>query len=215
MTRNAGDFDEWADAMVSALDGNGDAEVPCDGCTACCTASQFIHIGPDETDVLAHVPSQLQFPAPGRPAGHLLMGYDEHGRCPMFVDGGCSIYAHRPRTCRTYDCRIFAATEVQLADDPTKAAIAERAAEWEFGFGDRGAQLRQRAMAAAARFVAQRSAELFDGSGGPPPTPRAGLAVELHQLFLGADQSRHQRVVREPDIDAVRVEILQHRPAAC
>ena len=34
-------------------------------CTACCTSSQFVHIEPDETDTLAHIPAALRFPAPG------------------------------------------------------------------------------------------------------------------------------------------------------
>ena len=55
-------------------------------------------------------PAALRFPRPGRPKGHVVLGYDEHGRCPMLGDHGCTIYEHRPRTCRTYDCRVFAAT---------------------------------------------------------------------------------------------------------
>ena len=51
------------------------------------------------------------------------MGYDERGHCPMLVDGDCSIYEHRPRTCRTYDCRVFAGHRRRRPDQP---AIAER-----------------------------------------------------------------------------------------
>ena len=36
--------------MRAALRGGGDAEVPCGSCTACCTSSQFVPIGADETD---------------------------------------------------------------------------------------------------------------------------------------------------------------------
>jgi uncharacterized protein len=109
--------------------------VPCAGCTACCEASQFIHVAPDETDALAHIPRALLFPAPGAPAGHLVMGYDERGRCPMLGADGCTIYEHRPRTCRTYDCRVFAATGV-TPTGPGQAAIAERAARWRFDLRD-------------------------------------------------------------------------------
>jgi len=76
-----------------------------------------VHIGPDEHETLARIPAALRFPAPGSPHGHVVLGYDEHGRCPMLVDGGCSIYEHRPRTCRTYDCRIFPATGVDVGED--------------------------------------------------------------------------------------------------
>src|ERR1044072_724626 len=96
--------------MQAALRGETDADVPCGDCSACCTSSQFVPIGPDETDTLAHIPAELLFPAPGRDKGVVLRPYDERAHCRMLVDGRCSIYEHRPRTCRTYDCRIFAAT---------------------------------------------------------------------------------------------------------
>ena len=130
----AGDFAPWIEEMLGAIRGERASDVPCDGCTACCTSSQFVHIAPDETDTLAHIPKPLLFPAPRLPRGHLLMGYDEHGRCPMLIDGTCSIYDHRPRTCRTYDCRVFAATGLNVDDDPSKTAIAQQSRRWRFGF---------------------------------------------------------------------------------
>jgi len=132
---DAGDLRDWLEELRAALRGEGDTDVPCAGCTACCEASQFVHVAPDETDALAHIPRALLFPAPGAPAGHLVMGYDAHGRCPMLRADGCSIYEHRPRTCRTYDCRVFAATGVT----PTGAgqtAIAARARRWRFAVRD-------------------------------------------------------------------------------
>lgn len=129
----AGEFSTWLAGMRAALRGEADSDVPCGTCTACCTSSQFIHIGPDETDTLAHIPEELLFPAPGQPAGHVLMGYGEDGQCPMFVDGACSIYAHRPRTCRVYDCRLFAALGRVNDDTP---AIAQRIRSWEFSYAD-------------------------------------------------------------------------------
>ena len=62
----AGDFSAWATKMRRVLDDECSAEVPCGGCTACCTSSQFIHIEPDEIDTIAHVPAQLLFRAPER-----------------------------------------------------------------------------------------------------------------------------------------------------
>ena len=97
---DAGPFAAWLAGMQASLRGEQDSDVPCGGCTACCRSSQFIHIGPEETDALAHIPAALLFPAPQRPAGHVLMGYDSQGRCPMLTEAGCSIYEHRPRTCR-------------------------------------------------------------------------------------------------------------------
>ncbi|HEY8547256.1 MAG TPA: YkgJ family cysteine cluster protein, partial [Acidimicrobiales bacterium] len=86
-------------------------------------------------------------PAPGRPPGHVLLGYDERGRCPMLTDAGCSIYEHRPRTCRTYDCRVFPAAGVVPDDKPR---VAERAARWRFGYGTPGDEWRHAAVRATA-----------------------------------------------------------------
>ena len=130
----AGDFSTWLDAMQRTLAEGVDIDVPCGGCTACCTSSQFVHIEPDETETLARIPRELLFPAPRRPAGHVLLGYDERGHCPMLVDGKCSIYEHRPRTCRTYDCRLLAAAGVE-PEGETKVAIAERVRRWRFSYG--------------------------------------------------------------------------------
>ena len=129
----AGPFGDWLTGMQRALRGERDAEVACGSCTACCTSSQFIHVGPDETDTLARIPVELQFPAPGLPKGHVVLGYDERGHCPMFIDGACSIYDHRPRTCRTYDCRVFAATGVDLGDGELPL-IAAQARRWRFAY---------------------------------------------------------------------------------
>jgi hypothetical protein len=131
---DAGRFSEWLRELDAALQGDDDARVPCGTCRACCTSAQFVHIGPDETDTLAHVPRALCFPAPGLPVGHVVLGYDERGWCPMLGEHGCTIYEHRPRTCRTYDCRVFAAAGVTPADD--QPDIAARVRRWRFTVDD-------------------------------------------------------------------------------
>jgi uncharacterized protein len=125
---DAGPFASWLRQLQEALAGAGDSDVPCDGCTACCESSQFVHIEPDEVDTLAHVPRALLFPAPGLPAGHVVLGYDGDGRCPMLSEAVCTIYEHRPRACRVYDCRIFVATGVEV-DQPK---VASRVRRWRF-----------------------------------------------------------------------------------
>lgn len=161
---DAGDFTTWLHAMREALHGERDADAPCDGCSACCTSSQFVHVRPDEHDTLAHIPRELQFPAPGLPDGHVVLGYDARGHCPMLVDGRCSIYDHRPRTCRTYDCRVFAATGVE-SDKP---AIAQRVARWRFTYANGEARATYDALHETA------SASLDDVT----PTRRAVRALE-------------------------------------
>ena len=170
----AGDFSAWLREMQAALRDEAAAVVPCGGCTACCTASQFVHIEPDETGTLAHIPPELLFPAPGRPRGHVLLGYDEHGHCPMLVEGRCSIYEHRPRTCRAYDCRIFAAAGLDVdAEDNRKAPIARRARRWRFTFPTDDDRRRHAAVRAAARSIPATSV-----------TQLAVRAVESHEEFL-------------------------------
>jgi Fe-S-cluster containining protein len=170
----AGDFTSWLHAMRAALRDEAPADVPCGGCTACCTSSQFVHIDPDETDTLAHIPSELLFPAPGQPKGHVLLGYDEHGCCPMLHAGRCSIYEHRPRTCRTYDCRIFAAVGLDVdAEDDHKVAIAEQARRWRFAFPAEDDRRRHAAVRTAARTVHATSV-----------TQLAIRAIESHEEFL-------------------------------
>jgi len=181
---DAGRFTTWLGDIGAAIRGERDSDVPCGTCTACCEASQFIHVGPDEADALAHIPAELLFPAPGLPSGHRLMGYDEHGRCPMLVDGRCSVYLHRPRTCRTYDCRVFAAADV-VDDDPTKAAVAARARRWRFDEPLPDDAVRHGAVRAAAAFLAEHAGELPERVAPRTATQRAVLAVEIAGLFEG------------------------------
>jgi Fe-S-cluster containining protein len=178
---SAGSFAAWLDGMQAALRGEREADVPCGGCTACCASSQFVHIGPDETDTLAHVPAELLFPAPRMPKGHVLMGYDRQGRCPMLVDAGCSIYEHRPRTCRTYDCRVFPAAGIE--PDEVQVQIATRTRRWEFDHPTARDRQAHDAVRAAGAFLRDHP---DPETGEPPPASRTRLAVravELHQLF--------------------------------
>lgn len=186
----AGDFAPWLVGMQGAIRGEHGSDVPCGGCTACCTASQFVHIGPDEVDTLAHIPAELLFPAPRLPRGHVLLGYDEQGHCPMLVDGACSIYEHRPRTCRTYDCRVFPATGVELheTDDADKALIARRTRRWRFSFPTPDDQTRYDAAHAAATFLREHGDELANDERPVTTTQLAVLAIELHERFVRPDE---------------------------
>ena len=180
----AGRFSVWLAGMERALRGEQASDVPCDGCTACCTSSQFVHIGPDEVDTLAHIPAALLFPAPRLPKGHVLLGYDEHGRCPMLTDGGCSIYEHRPRTCRTYDCRVFPAAGIEPEDDD-KQGIARRARRWRFEHPAEADHREHEAVRAAETFIREHEDRLPDELVPANATQRAVLAVELHEAFTG------------------------------
>jgi hypothetical protein len=194
-TISAGDFSAWLEATRRSLEGAAEADVPCGPCTACCRSSQFVHIEPDERRALARIPSELLFPAPRLPAGHVLMGYDERGHCPMLVDDRCSIYEDRPRTCRTYDCRVFTAAGV--APDAAQPDIAARVQRWRFEHPTGGDRLDHEAVRAAARFVQERGARI---PGGPPGSAVqvAVLAIRGHEAFVADGGGRV-----EPDVDAV------------
>jgi uncharacterized protein len=202
----AGTFSDWLAGMRRALGGESPSDVPCDGCTACCTSSQFVHIGPDEAGTLAHIPAQLLFPAPRMPPGNVLLGYDENGHCPMLVEGRCSIYEHRPRTCRTYDCRVFPAAGVEI-DDRDQAAIARRTRRWRFDHPTEDDQVQHDAIRAAARFVRDRADLLPAGAPPPNATQRAVLAVRLHDAFIGRDRETGRDTVVEPDAEAIRARL--------
>jgi len=202
----AGDFAAWLSVLEEAVDGRGDSDVPCGGCTACCRSSQFINIAPEETDTLAHIPRALRFPAPGRPVGHVLLGYDEDGACPMLIDDRCSIYDHRPRSCRVYDCRVIPAAGVEL-DEPTKGAVAERARRWRFSYADDADRHRHGAVEAAAGFLLAHPEVLPDDLAHLPPTQLAVLAIEVHRVFLRVDDETNQLVAARPSSAIVRATV--------
>ena len=176
----AGGLAAWATQMQRAIREEGQVDVPCGGCTACCRASQFVHVAPDEAETLARIPPGLLVPAPGLPDGHTLLGYDERGHCPMLVDDRCSIYEHRPRACRTYDCRVFAASGIGL-DAP--GPVARRARRWRFEIESSEDARAHAAVRAAATYV-DAHPELFP-DGAATQTRRAVRAIELHERFLG------------------------------
>ncbi|MGD9793255.1 MAG: YkgJ family cysteine cluster protein [Acidimicrobiia bacterium] len=182
----AGGFSTWLRDMQAAIEGERDADVACGSCTACCTSSQFVHIAPDEVDALAHIPKALRFPAPHLPRGHVVLGYDERGHCPMLVDGACSIYDHRPRTCRTYDCRVFPAADVTPDDD--KPLIVQRAARWVFDHATERDEREHLAVRRAATAISRGRDELPPGSVPHVSTQIAVVAVQVHDLFLDGDE---------------------------
>jgi Fe-S-cluster containining protein len=199
----AGDFSKWIIEIQGAIRGDRGSEVPCGSCTACCRSSQFIHIGPEELDTLAHVPQELLFPAPRRPSGHVLMGYDERGHCPMLINDKCSIYEHRPKTCRTYDCRIFPAAGVEIREDE-KRAIAERVRLWKFNSPNRSAEIQQEAVRAAAKYLEENLRLLPEAISPRTSTQLALLAIRIHGLFLHRDGETGQTSVVTASDEVVR-----------
>ena len=177
----AGRVGAWRVQLQRALQGEADADVPCDGCTACCRSSQFVPVLADEADARAAIPAELLFPMPGRTDAGLL-GYTDEGHCPMLVEDRCTIYEHRPRACRVYDCRAFAATGVD-PDADAQPDIAARVRRWRFEVLDDDDRATLDALQAAGRWVHDHGDELPAALAPTTQVHRALLAFELHAAF--------------------------------
>jgi uncharacterized protein len=180
-TLPAGNFSAWLRAMRNALAGGPGMDVACGDCRGCCTSSYFIKVRATETDALHHIPAEHLRPGPGDD-GTRLMGFDAQGHCPMFRGGGCSIYPHRPDTCRTFDCRVFAAAGMDAGEG--RPVINQRVARWRFEYADDSQRREHLAVSAAAAFLRQHPVRF---PGGHIPA-RAGdiavLAVKAYTVFL-------------------------------
>lgn len=207
-----GSFSAWLrqTRRVQALRvvGTGGAEVPCGTCSGCCRSSYFIHIRPEETEALRRIPKALVFPAPGAPKGHVLMGYNERGECPMWRGGACAIYEHRPQTCRDYDCRVFAATGMTADDDGLRGLIEEQARRWRFDVNGAEEQAELDAVRAAARFLDEHRALFLEGQLPRNPPQLAALAIEVYDVFLGLGS---QDEPRPPDAEIAKAVLAAMR----
>jgi len=76
------------------LRGMPDAEVPCNGCTACCKAAKLIPLLPEETQ---------KFPHEVRDDVVALV-MKKNGECIYLMPTGCHAHADKPIACRTFDC---------------------------------------------------------------------------------------------------------------
>jgi Putative zinc- or iron-chelating domain len=78
--------------------------VPCAGCTQCCHAP-WIRVDPsvERQEDLDHL-DIVSDPGQGGP----MLRKAANGACVHLGPKGCSVYEHRPRACRMYDCRLFA-----------------------------------------------------------------------------------------------------------
>ena len=193
----AGDFSAWLRDTGAALAEKRDADVPCGACNACCRTSHYIHVRPEDRGALRRLPRAFLSPAPDLPPGNLVLGFDEAGRCPMLVDGRCTMYAHRPRACRTYDCRIYAAAGIQ-AD---RADIDAQARRWRFAFpAERDREL-QRAVREAVAFVRAHPEAFPSEAAHRQPLRVAVCAIWVHERFL----VRPPRLWRPADSERRRV----------
>jgi uncharacterized protein len=182
LSHAAGPFSDWLRAMRAALAGSSSMNVACGDCVGCCTSSYFIKVRAHETAAMARIGADNLRPVPGSTGGDKLMGFDSQGHCFMFANGGCSIYAHRPETCRTYDCRVFAASGMNAG--PEKLAINQRIASWRFDYPSTRDRDEHRAVTAAANFIRQHPIRFPGGRVPSRPSEIAVLAVKSYEVFL-------------------------------
>jgi len=201
---DAGPFSSWLREVRGSLAREDGIDVPCGGCTACCRSSLFIHIGPEESDTLARIPKELQFPAPGLPKGYVVLGYDADGQCPMFAEDRCSIYEYRPSTCRNFDCRVFSASGLGGADDE-KSLIAQQAQRWEFTFSEQPDLDQYAAVRTAATFLRDH-VDLFPPGFVPRNTTQlAVLAIKVYDVFYELNKQGSKTEGSLTDIDIAKL----------
>lgn len=104
--RPAGDplkyFNEFmALGMANAGTETRPANVPCNGCSECCYYKS-VEVKPHEEtpEALAVLETEVA------DDGSLLLRKRPDGACTHLGPNGCTVYPHRPRVCRLYDCRV-------------------------------------------------------------------------------------------------------------
>ena len=201
----AGGFSAWLRLTRLAQDLKTiGAEVPCGECNACCRASYFIHIGPNEAETLDRVPRALLFPAPGLPKGNLLMGYNAKGECPMWTGSRCSIYEHRPQTCRDFDCRILSATGIALDPNGPQALIAQRVKRWKFEYPNEQDCKEHAAVRAAADFLQEHRSYFPPNVLPNNPIQLAVLAIRLCDVFFQLNETASSAGEMLPETEIAR-----------
>jgi uncharacterized cysteine cluster protein YcgN (CxxCxxCC family) len=75
--------------------------VPCNGCNACCYNHRI------EVDRSQEPPERLaRLDMVPDEYGDMKLRKRADGSCVHLGENGCTVYGHRPTTCRTYDCRM-------------------------------------------------------------------------------------------------------------
>ncbi len=178
-TLPAGDFSTWLRAMRLSLSGQGDMDVACGDCRGCCVSFLYVKVRDHEKAAIARIGEHNLEPGP---PGSRLMGFRDVGHCVMLREGNCSIYAHRPETCRTYDCRVFTAAGLEAGEN--KPVINRRVAQWRFAFAAEQDRAEQRAVAAAASYLRQHPVRFPGGHVPSRPSEIAVLAIKIYPVFL-------------------------------
>ena len=183
---DAGSFDTWLQTILASFKTGAEIDVPCGECRGCCSAGRFVHLLPSDKPAIQAIPKQLLLRAPGMPKGHAVMGYLDGGICPMLKARDCSIYSSRPSTCRTFDCRVLAATGLTI-EGKWNERINERVQAWRFTFTSEDGRRRHKAIQDTATFIKQHAAVFPSGRAPAQATTLAVLAIKVHSVFLATN----------------------------
>ncbi len=100
-----------------------EASVPCNGCNACCRSKTLqAQVRGDE---LERFPDAVW----NDNTNSYVLKKNDDGSCTRLVDGKCSVYADRPKSCSGYDCRFhLLAGVIPDGNDPV---MQEAVLQWD------------------------------------------------------------------------------------
>ena len=181
---------------------------PCGNCSACCSSGLEIFIDQSEVEVLALLPHDSLVPLEDRQAGNFMLRSRKDGRCPMLGSSGCTTYDRRPRTCRSFDCRIFTATGIEPPGGRT-SKVAIRARNWTFDDSKSSEGTTRQALDATVKFL-KAFEEVFIPYGIEPGTPIVeNVAADLMHLFLEPSSEVEQLQAVITELRRIRNDFLQ------
>jgi hypothetical protein len=135
----------------------------------------------------------------------MVLGYDKQGRCPMLVGNKCSIYKDRPGTCRSFDCRIIAASGIMGNDNNL---IAQQARRWKFDLPSKSDRNLLLAVQTAAAFLTKHPECIRDNLSPMDEIQVAALAIKVYDVFINKKISTVRPAGTICDTDIVK-EVLK------
>ncbi len=83
-------------------------DVPCNGCRLCCQGNELVLLDPEHGDDLSkYKVVEHTAVVDGRKKIISALPFKANGDCHYLGESGCTIYADRPRICRTFSCVAF------------------------------------------------------------------------------------------------------------
>ena len=155
-------------------------------------------------------PKEYLLPVPRLAKGHVVLGHDERGCCPMLVVGRCSIYEHRPHTCRIFDCRAFSAAGIE-AGDHDRERVNQRIHRWRFSHPAARDCKEHCAVQAAAKFLREHTDRFPEGFVPSNPAQLATLSIKVFDVFIDFSGAGGGPSSAPADLNVVRAVIASMR----